>query len=89
MITNPPDDFQLLPTDQVSDDVLNFFLFFISLMRFHRTIIKTSFRYFNLNLHSLIGSQLFQVFVLMQFDPGLEYKPNYKGGTTRGKDENS
>ncbi|XKL65988.1 hypothetical protein PGB90_009408 [Kerria lacca] len=45
VITNPPDDFLLLPTDQV--------------------------------------------FVLMQFDPGLEYKPNYKGGTTRGKDDNS
>ncbi|KAK7601146.1 hypothetical protein V9T40_008587 [Parthenolecanium corni] len=44
VITNPPDDFQLLPTDQV--------------------------------------------FVLMQFDPGLEYKPNHKGGTTR-KDDNS
>nr|CAD7256146.1 unnamed protein product [Timema shepardi] len=42
VITNPPDDFQLLPTDQV--------------------------------------------FVLMQFDPGLEYKPN-RG--TRGKDDNS
>ncbi|XP_046392554.1 calcium-activated potassium channel slowpoke isoform X12 [Ischnura elegans] len=42
VITNPPDDFSLLPTDQV--------------------------------------------FVLMQFDPGLEYKPN-RG--TRGKDDNS
>ncbi|XP_043259143.1 calcium-activated potassium channel slowpoke isoform X6 [Colletes gigas] len=42
VITNPPDDFTLLPTDQV--------------------------------------------FVLMQFDPGLEYKPN-RG--TRGKDEAS
>ncbi|XP_063237374.1 calcium-activated potassium channel slowpoke isoform X5 [Bacillus rossius redtenbacheri] len=42
VITNPPDDFQLLPTDQV--------------------------------------------FVLMQFDPGLEYKPNQG---TRGKDDNS
>ncbi|XP_065208102.1 calcium-activated potassium channel slowpoke [Planococcus citri] len=46
VITNPPDDFQLLPTDQV--------------------------------------------FVLMQFDPGLEYKPNHKGGSSRGgKDDNS
>nr|QVD39223.1 Ca-activated K channel slowpoke [Schistocerca gregaria] len=42
VITNPPDDFSLLPTDQV--------------------------------------------FVLMQFDPGLEYKPN-RGA--RGKDDNS
>ncbi|XP_039278329.1 calcium-activated potassium channel slowpoke isoform X8 [Nilaparvata lugens] len=42
VITNPPDDFSLLPTDQV--------------------------------------------FVLMQFDPGLEYKPNR---TNRGKEENS
>ncbi|KAK7862265.1 hypothetical protein R5R35_008134 [Gryllus longicercus] len=42
VITNPPDDFTLLPTDQV--------------------------------------------FVLMQFDPGLEYKPN-RGA--RGKDDNS
>ncbi|XP_065349951.1 calcium-activated potassium channel slowpoke isoform X1 [Cloeon dipterum] len=53
VITNPPDDFQLLPTDQV--------------------------------------------FVLMQFDPGLEYKPNRSGGgggggggaNPRGKDDNS
>ncbi|CAH0768686.1 unnamed protein product [Bemisia tabaci] len=53
VITNPPDDFSLLPTDQV--------------------------------------------FVLMQFDPGLEYKPTNRIGTTatsagtagRGKDENS
>ncbi|XP_052123890.1 calcium-activated potassium channel slowpoke [Frankliniella occidentalis] len=43
VITNPPDDFALLPTDQV--------------------------------------------FVLMQFDPGLEYKPNR--GAPRGKDDNS
>ncbi|KAF6214676.1 hypothetical protein GE061_009419 [Apolygus lucorum] len=42
VITNPPDDFQLLPTDQV--------------------------------------------FVLMQFDPGMEYKPN-RG--QKGKDDNS
>uniref|UniRef100_A0A1B6HCK3 BK channel n=1 Tax=Homalodisca liturata TaxID=320908 RepID=A0A1B6HCK3_9HEMI len=41
VITNPPDDFSLLPTDQV--------------------------------------------FVLMQFDPGLEYKP----ASNRGKEENS
>ncbi|KAF4532516.1 hypothetical protein B566_EDAN007631 [Ephemera danica] len=46
VITNPPDDFQLLPTDQV--------------------------------------------FVLMQFDPGLEYKPSRGGGGgSRGKDDNS
>ncbi|XP_059468927.1 calcium-activated potassium channel slowpoke isoform X6 [Neocloeon triangulifer] len=52
VITNPPDDFQLLPTDQV--------------------------------------------FVLMQFDPGLEYKPSRSGNggggggaNTRGKDDNS
>lgn len=42
VITNPPDDFKLLPTDQV--------------------------------------------FVLMQFDPGLEYKPN-RGDMA--KDDNS
>jgi hypothetical protein len=50
VITNPPDDFSLLPTDQVS----------------HKKLFLSS--------NNL--SFAFQVFVLMQFDPGLEYKPS-------------
>lgn len=52
VITNPPDDFSLLPTDQVHCDTI-----FSS----HRQLTE------------LLS---FQVFVLMQFDPGLEYKPS-------------
>ncbi|EDS25827.1 calcium-activated potassium channel alpha chain [Culex quinquefasciatus] len=47
VITNPPDDFSLLPTDQV------------------------------------------RVFVLMQFDPGLEYKPATVRGPSGGRNQNS
>lgn len=50
VITNPPDDFSLLPTDQVN------FISFLIETKNHRI-------------------SNFQVFVLMQFDPGLEYKP--------------
>lgn len=50
VITNPPDDFSLLPTDQVSDG-------------FKRC-------------NQIVQRKFFQVFVLMQFDPGLEYKPS-------------
>lgn len=55
VITNPPDDFSLLPTDQVRIKYLD------------RTLRN----------HSLynVCMPCFQVFVLMQFDPGLEYKP--------------
>jgi potassium large conductance calcium-activated channel subfamily M alpha member 1 len=52
VITNPPDDFSLLPTDQVK------------LKLQFNNLTKKSYNNFN-----------FQVFVLMQFDPGLEYKP--------------
>lgn len=73
MITNPPDDFQLLPTDQVNAD------FFCQILtRFHEKF------YFN-----AVVIIFTQVFVLMQFDPGLEYKPNHKNGTAKGKDDNS
>lgn len=75
VITNPPDDFQLLPTDQVSVSV-----------------------YCTMWYIDLLTTDL-QVFVLMQFDPGLEYKPargrggggqgSGTGGGGSNKDDNS
>lgn len=50
VITNPPDDFSLLPTDQVRQSAFGEETFRLKIP--------------------------FQVFVLMQFDPGLEYKPS-------------
>lgn len=55
VITNPPDDFQLNPTDQVS---------------YLKNSIKLPIFY-----ALVLLPVLYQVFVLMQFDPGLEYKP--------------
>ena len=60
VITNPPDDFTMLPTDQVT-----FKLFLNTSVLFPVMEHRDSFWYF-----------FAQVFVLMQFDPGLEYKPN-------------
>ncbi|KAF0772768.1 calcium-activated potassium channel slowpoke isoform X5, partial [Aphis craccivora] len=63
VITNPPDDFSLMPTDQCTRD------------DFNTTATM------DLTLRA-------RVFVLMQFDPGLEYKPTSRNGG-RAKDDNS
>lgn len=71
VITNPPDDFALLPTDQVRAERC-------PLSRYDLTSIMVL---------CIAPFPSAQVFVLMQFDPGLEYKPNR--GAPRGKDDNS
>ena len=55
VITNPPNDFNLLPTDQVC----------IVDLKQQRCKLNCSF---------------LQVFVLMQFDPGMEYRPGWGDG---------
>lgn len=69
VITNPPDDFSLLPTDQV---IINY-----------RIIIH------HLRLFISNYSTFSQVFVLMQFDPGLEYKPPSVRRTTANNTQGS
>lgn len=64
VITNPPDDFSLLPTDQVNN--------------YRQTIAIDYQRKFPP-----------QVFVLMQFDPGLEYKPPSVRRTTANNTQSS
>lgn len=55
VITNPPADFNLLPSDQVE-----------SKFDFNKTLFTDIF--------------LIQVFVLMQFDPGMEYQAGWGDG---------
>ena len=53
VITNPPSDFNLLPSDHVYDPISSY---------------------------SPADLPLLQVFVLMQFDPGMEYQPGWGDG---------
>lgn len=67
VITNPPDDFSLLPTDQVS--------------------LENKYKYWPLQNNNVLI--FLQVFVLMQFDPGLEYKPPAVRAPTGGRNANT
>lgn len=67
VITNPPDDFNLLPTDQVS------------LSAGQREFMTTT------QIQHVETIFFLQVFVLMQFDPGLEYKPQTRNGNAQNQ----